>query len=623
MDEYLDGLITPEVVEDKPEMPDVGPFREMYRNAYEDSSDDREQANQCLDYYHGNQLSTSILAELRRRRQPPMVNNKIRPAIDGVLGLLDSGQIDPKAVGRNEADEEAALLVTQLLRYAQEKTQFHTVEQDVSFDYFVCGVGASIEEYVDDDVMATHIPYDQFFWDPASKRHDFGDAQYLGRAAFVNKDKAKRMFPEHKDIIGGLTNATFDGSGPENQPEQNKIWLKGRDSVLLVEMYYIDEESGQWCHVNFCHGGVLDYGISPYSDGDKLPACPIKAITYQIDRDNIRYGLIKDMLKVQDSINARESRMLNLTNSSQVQARDGSALPSDRETARKEASKADGAMPMGWERLPVPDIFQQNAILLQGSMETIERMAPSPALLGRTSGANQSGRQSQILQQAGMSELARAFARWETWQLQCFRMMWYIMRDHMGENRMIRVTDEAGLRTKLHVNVPTGEVEIQIDPETGAPTPVPVMENVIADLDMDVNITTTRQVETLRGEAVQAMFDFCARAGISPLSPDFEMVLEMSDLPSKPLLLARYRELVAKKAQADAAQAQQQMEIQKMQMEIQQRATESTTVRNATEAEKNTALAHKHTAEAASAEADAVWKNNLLQAGMNPNSEVQ
>jgi hypothetical protein len=603
----------------------------MAREAFEGAEEERELALECLRYYHGDQINQEVRAALRLRGQPITYWNKIRSALDGTLGLLDSSQTDPEAIGRNDDDEDAALLVTEILRYLVDRNDFDEVKREVVFNGFTQGIGASISE-VDSrtgDARTSPIPYNEFFYDPASIAPDFRDAQYMGRARWVYASVARRSYPDRADILRNPFAGCFTGAGgPEDRPEYKGLWVKPNDRrVLLVELYYIDEDTGRWMRAHFCHAGVLDWGESAYQDDLGELCCPITAFSFQVDHDGRRYGMIKDMLRLQDNINNRLSKMLHITNSARIRVTEQAGAAKANE-AQLEASKPNGIIPFGIEPVNQTADFEGNLKLLENDVQAIERMAPSPALLGRASGANESGRARQILQQAGLTELASGFARYEGWELRTYRQMWFRAQQYMTDTRMIRVTNQAGVRQSLQINVPVmGTVVAPVvdpstgqpvlDPQTGHPRMMPQAQQVgtrneLAAMDMDISLKTVRQSDTLRQEAINGFLEFCAKAGVSPLSPQAELVIEMSDIEDKQYLLTKMRELQQKEAQQNAGQqAQQQQAAQHARM-LAEAGTESKIQRDQAQASRDNAMAEKHAVDAHEAAFDLAIKQRAF-----------
>lgn len=99
--------------------PDLAAYRRMFAEARDLLADNRKEQQIDDDYYHGYQLTKEERDTLKTRGQPDTVFNRFRKAINGTLGVLEGGQSDPRAYGRNPGvDEDAADVVTKTLRFA-------------------------------------------------------------------------------------------------------------------------------------------------------------------------------------------------------------------------------------------------------------------------------------------------------------------------------------------------------------------------------------------------------------------------------------------------------------------------------------------------------------------------
>src|SRR5690348_7616908 len=47
-------------------------------------------------YFDGNQLTGDTLTALKRAYQPRVIRNEIKPAINGILGIIQQARVDPK-----------------------------------------------------------------------------------------------------------------------------------------------------------------------------------------------------------------------------------------------------------------------------------------------------------------------------------------------------------------------------------------------------------------------------------------------------------------------------------------------------------------------------------------------
>lgn len=148
--------------------------------------DSRRLGERCRDYYDGKQWTPAQIQELKRRRQAPIVNNRIKVKHNGLLGLTSMRKGDPKAYPRNEeADSSASEAATDGLRYAADKTTLNDKFIAAADNFFCegyCGLHI-IEEVKPDgaiEVLVDHINWNRIFFDAYSEQHDFSDARGKG-----------------------------------------------------------------------------------------------------------------------------------------------------------------------------------------------------------------------------------------------------------------------------------------------------------------------------------------------------------------------------------------------------------------------------------------------------------
>jgi hypothetical protein len=578
MDDNRDGIALtgetvtlPEYIKGTP--PSIETLRKRFDEARSDANGCRVKSQTARDYYDGpKQLSSEIRTILRNRAQPPIYTNRVRPAINGLLGVLEQGRSDPQAYPRNPQDQDSADVVTKVLRFIADQSDFADTKQDVAENFFIEGVGAVLVEMDGDDITATQIRWEEFYFDPYSRRHDFLDARYMGVAKWVDAEMVKARWDIRIQELGdplrpegnSIFSDTFDDRGDTGAGWTN---IKRR-RVLLVEEYAIVE--GEWKRVVYIASGVLEYGPSPYLDGKQRPCNPIEAVSCYVDRGNGRYGVVDDMIPLQDEINASRSRSLHLMNSRQVQNTDPSAPPVDSETVRQEAAKADGVMPVGWQILPTSDMTQANMLRNQEAKGEIERMGPTPAVLGRQEGASQSGRARLVSQQAGLTEMARPIGRLGNWELRVYRQFWNRARQFKQDPWFIRVTDDARSPEFLTVNEVVGQQPTIVpvpDPATGQITPQvimqPIQKNRLAEMDVDIILDTVQDTATLAQEVWAELVQLVGQAGglEAVYTPAFELMIEASPMADK----TRVIELIKK-----GREEQQQNQVQQLTQQLQQ-----------------------------------------------------
>jgi hypothetical protein len=563
----MEGGVTPADTEG-PKAPEIAELRAMYRDAMDLTEFARRQAEIDDDYYNGNQLTREEKAELSKRGQPDIVINRVRPAVNGTLGVLKQGATDPRAYPRTPKDEDSADVASKVLQFIADKNRFDDLKISVARDYLIRGTCAAIVE-ADEDLQITmqEIASEEFFADPRSRREDFSDARYMGIAKWQYADDVIRMYPDAKtDVEGSLTDsgALIDDLNQDRPQDASSTvsWVdKKKRRVMVVEMYH--REGSEWRRCVFHSGGTLAYGVSPYVDDKKRPCNPIVAQSCYIDRDNNRYGIVRDMRGPQDEINKRRSKLLHLINASQIQAVDPSAVEVDSGTARKEAARPDGVIPYGWQKVPTTDMAAGQANLLVEAKMEIERIGPNPAVLGRE-GENASGRANLVRQQAGLTEQAIVYGGVEIWELRVYEQMWNRARQFWTAPQYVRVTDDEGAPQFVGINQPKvaqGPDGQPMADMMGQPI-ILGYENSLAEMDVDIILDTTPNTANVAQEQFAVMAELAKVYG--PQAVPFELMVSLSSLPGK-------REIMDKmKSKADeSGQAQQQVvQLQQQMVEL-------------------------------------------------------
>ena len=188
---------------------DVADLCRMFEESESASLTARKDAERDRDYVDGKQLTSDELAELARRNQPPVIDNRIKTKIDYLVGLEKQQRVKPKAfprTPRHEADADAA---TESLRYVAEAEDYEAKRSAVWRNMLVEGIGgfrvyAEPSRYAppfdpmnssaltqpEYDICLQRIGWDRLFFDPHSAETDFSDACYLGIVTWMDFDDA-------------------------------------------------------------------------------------------------------------------------------------------------------------------------------------------------------------------------------------------------------------------------------------------------------------------------------------------------------------------------------------------------------------------------------------------------
>jgi len=542
-------------------------LRKMVETAIDETVTARELSERDRDYYDGYQWTAAEIAVLKKRKQPVITINRIKRKVDAMVGIEQRGRVDPRAHPRNPQDEQSADAATKALVYVDDDTRFDQKRSLAFENVLIEGYGGA-EIVVEErrgkpEIVINRLRWEEIFFDPHSREKDFSDAAFMGCVKWLTLDAAKSRFApiyQGEDLeemldqtLGLATGTTFDDRPATNASR----WAdKQQRRVMVAQMYYMKD--GEWRLSIFCGGGVLYDETSPYRDEDGKPCCAMQLFSAYVDRENQRYGVVRDMISAQDEINKRRSKLLHQLNSRQTVGVKGAvdsvaemkrqlALPDGHIDLNMEAFEdAARAGVRPFEVLPQTDQVAGQAQLLQEAKSEIDMLGPNASLLGQLSG-DQSGRAIMAQQQAGFAELAPVYDALRDWTLRVYRAIWARIKQFWTEERWVRVTDDMGAAQFVGLNRIVGK-QVVAGPG-GVPMIAPMVENNVAEMDLDILIEDMPDVMTLKAEEFAQLADMVSK-GV-PIPP--EALIEASSLRNKQQLLERMEQ---DKQQAIAAQGQ-------------------------------------------------------------------
>jgi hypothetical protein len=558
-------------------------LKSMVENATDLTSTARELSERDRDYYDEHQWTAEEISVLQKRKQPVITINRIKRKVDAMVGIEQRARTDPRAYPRNPQDEQAAEIATKALVYVDDDTRFDTKKSAAFENLLIEGYGG-VEVVVEQrrgkfEVVINRLRWEEMFFDPHSREKDFSDAAYLGTQKWMTLDAALELYDgvyegDLEAVLETSLRGAQDGDTYDDRPNGSNAfrWADDRQKrVRVAQMYY--RSRGVWYLAIFCGEDAIYNKPSPYLDEDGNPSCPIILMTAYIDRDNVRYGLVRGLISQQDEINKRRSKLLHQLNSRQTIGIKGAvdsvaelkrqvALPDGHIAINLEAFEDAARVGMKpFDIMPNTDQTSGQFALLQEAKAEIDLMGPNPSLIGQTN-SSASGRAIMAQQQAGLAELAPIYDSLRDWTVRVYRAIWERIRQYWTEERWVRVSDETEGLQFVGVNVVQGYMQV-IDMQTGQPTLKPQVQNPVAEMDVDIIIEDAPDYVTLRQEEFEQLAQM-AQNGI-PVPP--EMIIEASSLRNKKRLLEALKEKgqAMQQQQAQAMQAQMQLEGMKAQ----------------------------------------------------------
>jgi hypothetical protein len=420
----------------------------------EATADDRELQENDRDFYDGIQWTDEEVDQLNARGQPIITKNRIAPKVNYVLGTETESRVDPRAYPRtmhHELDSEA---VTDALRYKADENKFDQIRSAVAQNMLIEGYGGAVFSAEGEEFELTHVPWDRIYYDPHSRRSDFGDAWYVGVYLWMYREELEASYPDKADLVEqtyspiGLTLSTDD--------RPSRWWSKKDNRVRVFETYYkgvVGEGAAarfEWFTCKWSYAGFLEEPrIVDFADEHGRTWCPMIITSGFITRENSRYGIVRNMISPQEEINKRSSKALHQIHTTRVMAETGAVHSPDEFQAQM--ARPDGYAEVAPGRLrdgsiqPIPntDLAAAQLGMLEQAKQEIDQIGPHAALVAADQ-RQQSGRLFIARQQAGTMELKPVFDHLKQWTLDAYRRYWWLIRQRWTNEKWIRVRDNEG-----------------------------------------------------------------------------------------------------------------------------------------------------------------------------------
>lgn len=568
--------------------------REQVEYFLNNTMDARALSEKCRDYYDGKQWTDQEVARLRKRNQAPIVVNRVKPKVEGLVGLYDIRKTDPKAYPRTKKHEESAEAMTDALRYVSDDNNLGQLRLDVAEDFFVEGYGGVIVDVRQKkkggiDIRVGQIPWDRIYFDPHSRKKDFSDSRYFGIWLWMYTDEIKEKFPNADlDAIMAQSTDYVDETTNDRPSWTYDSTLERRARIAL----HFRIVNGEWTMSCFCGDYFLiEEQVSPYLDDDDVPTCPIELVSaFVARRDNARYGEAKSFLDQQDEINRRRSKGLHLLSTRQTHGRKGAILTKDMASFKRELAKPDGHIEWHGEEfgkdfgvMPTNDMGKAQFDLYLDAKAELDAVSYNAQLAGNRQNGDLSGRAIDKLQQAGAMELNRQYTLLAEWEKRVYRQIWCRVKQFWNEEKWIRVTDNqdalrwVGLNTQITTQqfleeTINDESKPLIERQQASAIYQPLMQtkdqnpmsaavlgkvievrNPVAELDCDIIIDQSFDVVNIQQEQFQLLAQFAQGSDVDILD-----LIELSQLRGKKELIEKIekRRAAAAEATAGAADAQ-------------------------------------------------------------------
>lgn len=567
---------------------------QWHEAADQSTADARNESERDRDYYDGYQHTTEEETKLKKRGQPVVTINRIKPKVDFLKGQEQQRRMVPRAFPRNPADEEGASAATDAIRFVLDESKWDRV-RSACFDNHViegaCGVDVSVYQKKDGDycIDVKQIPWDRMWGDLYSRMRDWSDGNHKGQYVWMDLDEALAKWPDKKDILEATLATEVSNIGETYNDVPRTRWADPkRKRIRIVECW--SKEGDKYFLSKYTKGGMLKREESPYLNEDGESDDSFVFGSCNIDRDGNRYGVVRQWISIQDEINKRRSKAMHLMNVRQTY---GNQSIGDKNKVRNELAKPDGHVEMAggakfgedFGIVPTSDMATAQFQLLQEAKAEIDAVGVNAALSGNE-GRNMSGRALMARSEQGLAELEPVYDAFAQFQHDVYRKVWNRIRQFWTEEKWIRVTDDernvkfVGLNQPLTLGeqlleefkkspeatpeaIAQAEQQAQMDPRMKQ---VVGTKNNVAELDVDIVLDDVPASATLEVETFESLMQLAPHAAAMP-PPMFEALMEAAPLKHSK------KERILKKLRGEeegAIPPQVQQQIEQMQADGQE-----------------------------------------------------
>jgi hypothetical protein len=589
------------------------------------------------DFYDCIQLDERDLKIMEDRAQPPLTFNVIKNTINWILGTERKSRIDYRVLPRKKKGAGSAKAKTKTLKFINDVSRGEYARSEAFADAAIAGIGwleSGARKNGDEPVFLRSERWRNMWYDHLGTEASGADMRWVLREKWADLDIAQKLFPQYAERLEMLAEAVNslypyvpddvsimdEATEFDMESEFDSLFggefNGGRKRIKLVECWYRVPESVKLLHArgedtpygaldgaiyrdkNPAHeylvrgkyfsltdatimvvrqaiwagATFLQEGLSPYNH-NRFPFTPI--FCYRRRRDNMPYGVIRDLRDPQSDLNKRKSRALFLLSSNRVIAEKGAV--DNKIEAYEEVNRPDGWIEVNkdkkFEIVEEKRDIQYHVEMARDDERFIQSISGvTDENLGKMTNAT-SGKAIEARQLQGYTTSGVVFDNYY-FAFQCVgEIMVSLTEQFHDDERELRITGDRQKDEFIKINERDKDGKIK---------------NNITESKADFIVAKQDFRESVR----MAMFEMLSELvqGLSQTMPEvalalLDMVVEyMDDLPNKDEIVARIRKInnqhgpdeeltpedKVKQQQVEAAMAQKAQMQEQMAQALQQ-----------------------------------------------------
>lgn len=551
----------------------------------------RAQADREADYADGNQLDSDLLQRMRAIGMPPAKENIISSAVATVCGYEAKTRTDWRLTP--DGDQSSKDLADALNFRLNQSERYSKADKALSQAFramIVTGIGwvevGRAANSLEFPIKCRYVHRNEIWWDMRATEADLSDARWLRRRRWVDKAKAARLFPEHKELllrslVGWMQDEadTLDGGTSTKLAaafEAERAWTQVEDAwfntenrtVAIDELWYrrwetrvmlkikggraVEYDKNNPMHLAAASNGAatlteevmpivrraywagphcLFDGESPYPHAH-FPYVMVRG--YAEDMTGIPYGLVRDMIFPQDNLNSTISKLRWGMATARTERTKGAVAMTD-DQFRRMSARVDADIILDPAHMAQPgarfevkrdfQLSEQQLKLMNDSRAAIQRVSGiTDAFMGQAGSAT-SGLQEQTQLEQSQVSIADLLDNFKEARQQVGELILAMLIEDLGDEEQTLVIEGDVLNPSRTVSINVQE----IDPTTG----VAYRSNDVQQARLNVSMDDVPTSSGFRAQQLNALTEAVKSAPPQLQQIILPYMVHMMDLPKK------------------------------------------------------------------------------------------
>ena len=185
------------------------------------------------DFRKGFQLTKEEISAFKKKRQPPLIVNVIKPAVEQAKAMLTTNHPQFSTTGREDSDSRTGKMFSDLLSYVWYISDGNMRLKKAIDEYYVRGMGA-LMAYVDPfadygkgEVYITDVDSFDVYVDPNTKDPYGRDASNILIAKVMTNEQISIAYPQYYSRVKDSKTVISD-----NQPKSEYLDSDGRNNTI-------------------------------------------------------------------------------------------------------------------------------------------------------------------------------------------------------------------------------------------------------------------------------------------------------------------------------------------------------------------------------------------------------